>query len=140
MSPPQLGFRRLMFGIYLNSNANIIAAPMAHYLTKNSSRFLYSHATCFLPVHGMNNILKQESMIMRFHMIHGNKIAVHQAMHYCFRPPQMKDLCMYEYFRDVEFVAKSTVNQEYFEFTEQHPLREHTVVVYRKKIAVPVFP
>ena len=116
---------------------------MAHYLTKNSSRFLYSHASCFLPVYGMDKILKQESMVMRFHMIRGKQVTVHQAMHYCFRSPKMEKLCMYEYFRDIEFVPKSavrTTGQEYFEFTEEHPLSQHTVAVYRTKLAVPVFP
>ena len=91
----------------------------------------------------MDKILKQESVVMRFHIIDGIKVAVHQAMHYCFRPKKMENLCMYEYYRDVEFVAKSAVGiskQEYFEFTEEHPLSQHTVAVYRTKFAVPVFP
>jgi hypothetical protein len=143
LPPPQLGLRRLLFAVHVNSSANMIAAPMAHYIAKNSSRFLYSHGSCFLPVHGMDKILKQESVIMRFHIIDGIKVAVHQAMHYWFRPKEMENLCMYEYYRDVEFVTKSSVGiskEEHFEFTEEHPLSQHTVVVYRTKLAVPVFP
>jgi hypothetical protein len=118
--------------VYSMTSANVVKATMENINDLSDAQVL-----------AMDKILKQESVVMRFHIIDGIKVAVHQAMHYCFRPKKMENLCMYEYYRDVEFVAKSAVGiskQEYFEFTEEHPLSQHTVVVYRTKSAVPVFP
>lgn len=62
----QLGFRRVLAGIYTHTSAHIIAAPMAHYVAKTGSRFHYSHDTWHLPVDGLMRSMKNEKMQMTF--------------------------------------------------------------------------
>jgi len=60
----QLGFRRVLAGVYTHTSAHITAAPMAHFVAKTGSRFQYSHDTWHLPVDGLVHWLKDEQMQM----------------------------------------------------------------------------
>jgi hypothetical protein len=77
---------------------------------------------------------------MRYHNVHGSRIAVHASMDYLFRPKALEHYCLYEYFSEVQSTARKLgEKQEYFEFLESHPLHEQNVVCYRNRYCVPVF-
>ena len=137
-----MGFRRFLAAIYTHTSAHIVAAPMAHYMAKNNSRFMYSHDDFYMPVHGVLQMLTDQSMIMKFRRINGTQVAYHSAMDYLYRPLAMENMPMYQFYRDMEFTslreAKAS-KKEYFEYTEKHPCGSADVVVYRKKLCVPVF-
>jgi hypothetical protein len=130
-------------GIYTHTSAHIVAAPMAHYMAKHTSRFLFSHETCYLPVYGISNFLKNTAMHMTFKSVDGKQIGFHASMNYIYRPDGFKQFCMYDFFSKLKFIAKSkaeNIGQEYFLFTDEHPLKSNSVVVYREHPCIPVFP
>jgi hypothetical protein len=138
----QLGFRRLLAGIYAHTGKHIIAAPMAHYMAMQGSRFSFSHDTCHFPIIGIDAILQQKDMVMGFREVNGTQIPFHKAMHYPLRPLLMEAMCSYEFFRDVEFLSRTQAEKsgrESFEFPGDHPCKENMVVVYRERECVPVF-
>ncbi len=51
----QLGFRRILAGIYTHTSGHILGAPMAHYNAMNESRFTFSHNDVYLPVYALGN-------------------------------------------------------------------------------------
>ena len=116
---------------------------MAHYMAKNMSRFLYSHDSCWLPVHGLAKLIKDEKMVMTFRNIGDSQKCFHASMHYAYRPQAMEKMCFYQYYSQIEFMNRATAtkeDREHFEFTENHPFAKNDVAVYRSRICVLVFP
>ena len=132
-----------MAGIYAHTGKHIIAAPMAHYMAMQGSRFSYSHDTCHFPIYGIDHLLRHQDMVMSFREVKGTLIPFHKAMHYSYRPPEMEGMCSYEFFQTVEIVSRtqaSKITDEPFEMQDEHPCQAIMVAVYRKRECVPVFP
>ena len=137
----QLGFRRILTGIYTHTSAHIAAAPLAHLLALQGSRFRYSHDYFSLPAHGMESILKKSKMIMRFRNLNGKQVQYHTAMDYLYRPIELNELCGYRFFSETRSTSLSMAKKEeleYFQFSAEHPLHTTDVLVYRTKPCVPV--
>ena len=137
----------MLAAIYIHTSSHIIAAPMAHYMAINSSRFLYSLDSCHLPVHAMDNYVKDQNMVMTFKKIGGKQVVFHAAMNYYYRSQKQNSTCFYEYFSDMYFMTETEAkNQglESFEFSEDHPGHGYNTAVFRiamdKKPCFPVFP
>ena len=143
LTPCQLGFRRMLAGIYTHTNSHILAAPMAHYLALHHSRFHYSHDSDYVPVHGIENLLLNMPMVMRFRICEGKQIPVHKAMDYIYRPTQLELMTPITFFSKIECISLSfakKLNIEFFKFEEKHPLAKAYVCKYRERDVVPVFP
>jgi hypothetical protein len=141
--PSQEGFRRLLAGIYTQTSAHIVAAPMAHFLALHESRFRFSHASHHLPVIGIENYLLGQNTTGTMRMKNGKPVWYHQAMDYIFRPLEMEHLNMLEYCQETETKWTSDIEKhgiEFFEFTEGHTFRESHCIVYRTKPCVASFP
>lgn len=137
----QLGFRRFLTGIYSHTSAHIAAAPLAHHLALQGSRFRYSHDSFSLPAHGIEAMLKESKMIMRFRNINGAQVQYHTAMEYLYRPKELSELCAYRFFSETRSMSLSMAEKEeleYFRFSDEHPLHTTDVLVYRTKPCVPV--
>jgi hypothetical protein len=142
----QLGFRRVLAGIYTHTSAHIVAAPMAHFMAKRSSRFWYSHDSFHMPCYGALQMLNEEKMIMRYRNVGGKQVTFHQAMNYLYRPKEMENSSMYQYYSETEFTSLSEATKmkwDSFEFTEEHPFHNYDAVIYRlqkeRQDCVPVF-
>jgi hypothetical protein len=142
----QLGFRRVLAGIYTHTSAHIVAAPMAHYMAKNMSRFRYSHDSFYMPAYGALQMMNDANMIMKFRKVGGKQVTFHQAMNYLYRPEEMENYSMYQFYQEMEFTSLAAADKkdgEAFHFTEDHPCRDHDAVMYRsangKENCVPVF-
>ena len=144
LCPSQLGFRRMLAGIYTHTNSYILAAPMAHYLALNHSRFHYSHDNENVPVHGLESILLGEGTVMTFRHQNGKQIAHHKAMDYLHRPIEFEDMTPITFFSQVERIsskkADNNDDDDIFQFEEGYPLNEIFLCRRRDRDVVPVFP
>ena len=96
-----VGFRRWLTAMYCHTGAHIVAAPMAHYLALNGSRFRYSHANTYFPVYGLENYIHGNKTIMQYKQIGSTKLPVHRCMNYIYRPKHMEKMSTYEFFSKV---------------------------------------
>ena len=136
-----MGFRRVLAGIYSHTSAHVVAAPMAHHIAIEGSRFRFSHDVCWLPVEGVLSMVEGSNMIMRFRNIKGKQVTYHNAMNYIYRPTLMEDMCLYEFFQKLHVVSIARAgDSEVFEFLEEHPCSEVEGVFYLEREALPVFP
>jgi len=143
MPEHQLGFRRMLAGIYTHTSGHIVAAPMAHYNAINESRFRYSHTSQYLPVFGLEGIIKEQSVTMRFRNLNGTQVAFHKALNYLYRPKELEHMPSYQFYSETEFVNIKQAekdNVEFFEYTEEHVFRGTEAVRYREIMAVPTLP
>jgi len=138
----QLGFRRVLAGIYTHTSAHIVAAPMAHHMALHGSRFQYSHEHSYVPADGVLSILNDADMIMRFRSVGGKQVVYHSAMNYLFRPKEMEHYSLYELYQKVYFTSQREAEKlkvEFFEFLADHPMSSIDVAIYRTHACVPVF-
>ena len=132
--PCQQGFRFVLAGIHLQTNAHVTAAPMAHYLALHGSRFRFSHDSHHLAIVGIENYLLKKDTICIIRMVNGTPMRFHKAMDYIFRPKEMEGLNILQCCQQLEsiFIKEAEKRQiEYFEFTEGHPFCKTHCIVYR---------
>lgn len=140
--PCQLGFRRVLAGIYIHTSAHIVAAPMAHYMAKNGSRFLFSHDSKYMSVYGLDNFLKNKPSQMRFVNSAGKQIAFHEPMNYYYRPIERENDCFYYFVSETLAITRREANVskvDSYEFLKEHPLHDSTVLTKRKRFCIPTF-
>ena len=116
---------------------------MAHYNAMNESRFSFSHESSYLPVHGLEGILENQAVTMRFRIIRGKQVTFHKAFDYLYRPPEMNYMHCYKYYSETEYMNMKEAEKldiMYFLYTEKHIWRDTEVVIKRKTDAVPSFP
>jgi len=132
----QMGFCRMLAGIYTHTSGHITGAPMAHWNAINESRFKFSHEVWYLPVHGLEGILKKEKVIMRFRNMNGKQVGFHKALNYLYRPLAMEHMSAHEFYSETEYINISQARKdgiEYFEYTEKHLFHATEAVIYRTK-------
>ena len=129
----------MLAGIYTHTSSHIVAAPMAHYMALHGSRFRYSHDYAFLPVHGIEQLLHDNPMVMKFRSVGGRQVAYHAAMDWWYRPTELDHLSAYEFYSQLESVNREKNQEESFEFQSEHPLSSSKVMRYRKSPCIPVF-
>ena len=137
----QIGFRRVLHGIYTHTSAHIVAAPMAHHMALHGSRFRYSHDHAFLPAHGLLQMHDDEKMIMRFRNTGTKQVAFHAAMNYMYRPLEFRRMCCFRFCRELMVTTKAQAKKqvaETYDFVEEHPFSSSDCIIYRDKHCVPV--
>jgi hypothetical protein len=133
----------MLAGIYTQTSAHIVGAPMAHYNAINGSRFKFSFDRSYPPPHGLEGILKGTSVVMTFKNLNGKPVGFHKAFNYLYRPTLMEQMPIYKFYSETKFVNISEAGKAgtgYFEYTKKHISHKSEGVVYRITDAVPTFP
>jgi hypothetical protein len=136
-------FHGMLAGIYTQTSAHIVGAQMAHYNAIKGLRFKLSFDRLYLPVHGLEGILKGTNVVMTFKNLNGKPVAFHKASHYLYRPAHMKQMPIYKFYSETKFVNISEAQKAgtgYFEYTEKRIFHKSEGVVYWITDAVPTFP
>jgi hypothetical protein len=100
----QMRFRWILAGIYMQTGAHTVGAPMAPYNAINGSRFKLSVDRAYLPVHGLEGILKGRNIVMTFKNWNGKQVVFHKAFNYLYRPAHMEQMPLYKFYSETKFV------------------------------------
>lgn len=142
--PSQVGFRRLLAGVFMHTRAHTTAAPMAHYMALHGSRFTFSHGSVKLAAYGTENFLLDNRVLMSLRKDkNGKMVPFHACFHYLYRNAKFENLCFYEFLETAEVIRKSEAEkqvQETFDFSEDHPLSHSYTTILRTKTVLPCFP
>jgi hypothetical protein len=102
--------RRLLATSFAHQSNNIIGAALASFLTRNDSRFIFSHSFIWCPLRDIKSLLKGEkvSAMVTFQ----NKMSYFQcsALHYLCRPTELGNLSAYEFYRKYEVIKVTSTN------------------------------
>ena len=138
----QVGFRRLLLAIYIHTSSLVIAAPMAHYIGLNGSRYAYSHSFEYLPIHTLSKYLRGEKIAMHLTKIKKQgRIPFSRAMDYIYRPKAYEDMSPYDFWSQVKICSMSEAKKDGGEmraFESGHPKESLKVTVLRLKPVVPL--
>jgi hypothetical protein len=133
-----------MTASYAHTGDHIHAAPMGHFSAKNDSHFMYSHDHSYLPAHGIEQMLKNENIIMRYRRKGKNKHELfHQGMYYLHRPFDLENKSLYEFFSEFQVISNANANKngkEIFLFLESYTFHKSDVIIERDIHCVPTFP
>jgi hypothetical protein len=143
VTPHQQGFRRLLAGIYTHTNAHIIAAPMAHFLALNESRFWFSHKNIYLPVIAIESYLQNADTTGTFRMVGGKPTWYHRGMDYIYRPKEMEKLSLLDFSertKSITYAQAKSEGRETFQFTKDHPFQKSYCVMNRDQQCIASFP
>ena len=61
-SAKQKALRNLLAASFAHNKTNVIGTTMASYLTRNNSRFIFSHKTVWIPLRDMASILNRNTI------------------------------------------------------------------------------
>jgi ATP-dependent DNA helicase PIF1 len=105
--------RRLLIGSFAHHKSNIVGAPMASYLTRNKSRFRFSHKFVWVPLRDLSNIIHGRNVNAMVKCHKDNTRHYHcVAMHYLCRPVQLQDMCPHDFFSKFEVVKVTSKNRD----------------------------
>ena len=136
----QLGFRRLLMGIYRHTNSLVIAGPMAHYLALTESRYRFSHEHEYVPIRGLSRILKGETCAMYLTRVDQDRqVPFCRALNYILRPKEFESMSPYCFFSKIRVIKMSELESQHecFNFEENHPKHKISTCVYHKHARIP---
>ena len=96
--------RRITRAAFAHNKTNVISPSFASYLTRNDSRFYFSHEFTFCPLKDIMKLHRNEQVgsVLRYN---GEGTACYfecQALHYLCRPQEIEDVSVKEFFERYE--------------------------------------
>ena len=102
--------RRLLAATFAHQKTNVVGAPMAAFLTRRKSRFIFSHKTTWCPLRDIKAVLRGEAASVM--LMHHGKVPFFQcsALHYLCRPEELEELSPFEFYSQYEVIRVTRDN------------------------------
>jgi hypothetical protein len=130
------GVRALLGACILTTKSHVVSAPMASYLTRNGSRFRYSHGSSFLDINGFDSCEMDE-----YHLVSNfNSTYLSSSIsNYTCRPMELKDVCVYDFYSKYTTARRENkkTKKTKMEWRQPHPSGKNLTIVQRIIEAVP---
>ena len=104
---------------FVHNRTNIIGSSMASYLTRNESRFLFSHEFAFIPLKDLVNILQNgKSTSITLKTWNGKRYQDIFAMNYLCRPSVLETMNPFKFYVEYESTYNIASNNDESELLE----------------------
>ena len=118
-SNTKIGVNRILSSSFAHAKTNVISAPLASYILRNNSRFIFSHDAVWCPLRDIKKILFKESIddsvIVRDN-IHSGYYFINSAMNYLCRPKELERLSPKKFYENYEVVRKKANDSDILMF------------------------
>jgi hypothetical protein len=106
------GVKRLLAASFAHQKTNVVGGAMASYLTRNKSRFIFSHKTVWCPLKDMRGLLKGERAAAS--ILHNGHVPFFQcvALDYLCRPLELESYCAFDFFTLFEVVRLTSKTRD----------------------------
>jgi hypothetical protein len=130
------GIRTLLAGILSHTDSVIVSAPMAWFLMRNQSRFLYSHDFAYAPF----DVLTKRTIPSRIVNVGTNMFVWNRLDDYVYRPQELEHLSWYDFVAEYDVAHLSSKNEHAtMRFSSaNHSLYHVRGVIKRKLMATPI--
>jgi hypothetical protein len=134
--PFQNGYRAMLATVLSHTDAVVVSAPMAWFLMRNQSRFLFSHDYAYAPF----DLLLKRSVPSRIINVNQNTYFANRVDNYLYRPRALEHINWYDFVAEYDVVHLSAKNQnDVMRFSsEEHSLFHIRGVKRRKNMATPI--
>ena len=89
---------------------------MASYLTRNDSRFIFSHKTAWIPLRDMSAVLKRNAINTSIKLNYKTPFFECMPLNYICRPVKFNNLCAFDFFEQYEVVNTTSRNKDDLDF------------------------
>lgn len=112
------GYRRLLSAVLSHTSAHVVSAPMAWFIVRNQSRFLFGHDSAYIGLEGF--LGKQTTSPLMFNNQHS--FLLDKVKDYVFRPMELVDVSLYDFVMNYVVVNRTKKNEdEIMPFASNHP-------------------
>jgi Helitron helicase-like domain at N-terminus/PIF1-like helicase len=134
-----IAIRRLMRTTFAHQSNNIVGAPMASYLTRNSSRFYFSHTFSWCPLRDLRKLICGEKIYANVTFTQYTAYFESLALNYVCRPRSLNNTSVFDFFTKYDVVRVTTKNRDtllHFHNNSQfqHPSYNTTTKQFRQAI------
>jgi hypothetical protein len=135
-NPFQEGYRRLLSAVLSHTESTVVSGPMAWFLMRNGSRFLFSHDHAYAAFDG----LLGRAIPNRIVNIGATTFLLNQIEDYIYQPKELEHLNWYDFVAKYNVKPISNANEDdIMRFTNnEHPLCKVRGVVKRSHMATPL--
>lgn len=139
--------RRILAASYAHQKTGIVGSSMAAYLTRNKTRFRYSHETTWCPLRDITSLLTRKTV--HASISHGGgrveSFFVCMALHYLCRPSALETLSVQQFYSKYEVVRVIKENRSSllpFQNTQEftHPSYDEKTGLFRQGVRERVTP
>jgi PIF1-like helicase/Helitron helicase-like domain at N-terminus len=135
----QIAIRRLLSATYAHQSVNIVGAAMAAYLTRNGSRFYFSHHFSWCPLNDLRNVLSGNTVsALIYNLGFKQPFFQCQAMHYICRPACLENMSAHDFYSkyEVKLITTKSTNVIPFQHASlfQHPSYCHKSKKFRQGV------
>jgi Helitron helicase-like domain at N-terminus/PIF1-like helicase len=106
-----VAFRRLLATTFAHQSNNVVGAAMASYLTRNKSRFYFSHQFAWCPLRDITSLLNGEKVNATIAINETSAYFRCEALHYLCRPSELEHISVFQFYSEYE-VCKQTQNSK----------------------------
>jgi hypothetical protein len=97
-TPRSVAMRRLLSTTFTHQSNNIVGAAMASYLTRNKSRFYFSHDLVWCPIRNIEKILNGEEVCTEISIEGTDAYFKCEALHYLCRPLELENVSVFTFY------------------------------------------
>ena len=133
---------RLLSAVFSHTRAHVISAPLARFLIKHNSRFLFSHQFVHVPLTTFNNALMGRSFQVNLRNVNGFATLNARVFNYIFCPKSLEHLSVMEFFTQFDVVVpkkRGKANAETLRFEKNHPECKSHGLKQHKRCKIPKF-
>ena len=128
-----VAFRRLLATTFAHQSNNIVGAAMASYLTRNKSRFYFSHQFAWCPLRDITNLLNGENVNAAIAINENSAYFRCEALHYLCRPPQLEHISVFQFYSQYEVCKQTAKNKGKLLQFQNNPYFKHPSFDEKKK-------
>jgi hypothetical protein len=107
-----VALRRLIGTSFAHQSNNIVGAAMASYLTRNASRFYFSHSFSWCPLRDISKLLNGEQVSANVSFTEYQAYFQCQALHYLCRPRDLEDTNVFDFYTRYKVLKVNSNNEE----------------------------
>jgi len=127
------GLMTLIRSVFMLLNTHVVGAPMASFLTRNQSRFWFSHEFAYV---NLEDYFKAIASDFQLGQTQDGSVYIKTCvLNYTMRPGHLDDICLYGFLEQYCVAPKS---KDSWEWMGDHPSRSRMAVKSRKQRQIPL--
>ena len=100
--------KRLLVASFAHQKTNVVGGTMGSYLTRNKSRFIFSHKTVWCPLRDIKALLKGQEADATISYHCQTPFFQCAALHYLCRPLELEDSSAFDFFSAYEVIRRTS--------------------------------
>lgn len=104
--------RRVLAGAFAHQASNVVAAPLASFMTRQTERFIFSHSHVYCPLRDLKAITDKKPVYATVQFCGNKPMLRSDALNYLCRPKELETESPLTYFAKYETIRRNKENEE----------------------------